>query len=199
MFSFSPKLPKRSANRSIGQIGTRFRFAVAPENIPTRGSPLLAGLVIDVGDMNSITVDRANQTATRFGSSMLPAPSYAPAKQRIRIFSGACKVVAEAILGSRPSFRSESTRSTRSSSSRFEWQPSHAGEALANCQVFAPTAPDELGCIFAIDSGPNGSPACDVAVSFFRRILVNFPTKRTCWSYCAPSLPLGRQPSPQNR
>src|ERR1700744_4424967 len=51
---------------------------------------------------------------------MLPAPGYTPVKQKIRIFSGLCKAVAEAILGSRPSFRSESTRSTRSSSSRFD-------------------------------------------------------------------------------
>jgi hypothetical protein len=37
---------------------------------------------------------------------------------------------------------------------------------------------------FAIDSGLNESPACGAAASFFRKILVNFLTKRTCWSSC---------------
>ena len=93
MFSFSPKLPKRSANRSIGQIGTRFRFAVAPENIPTRGSPLLAGLVIDVGDMNSITVDRANQTATIGAGCRLGDITERLFKDGLAISAGTCAPV----------------------------------------------------------------------------------------------------------
>ena len=67
------------------------------------GFSSLAGLVIDVGQINSIAVDTANQTAT---------------------IGAGCRL--EAILGSRPNFRSESSRSTRSSSSRFDGNRHHS-------------------------------------------------------------------------
>lgn len=175
------------------------------------GFSSLAGLVIDVGNMNSITVDRANQTATIGAGCRLGDITERLFKDGLAIPAGTCAPVGitgialggghgvssrklgltidnllsvRLVDASGAELRASKTENqdlfwalqgggggnfgiaTEFSFRvypvnqvvifQIRWQPSHAAEALANWQVFAPTAPDELGCIFAIDSGPNG-------------------------------------------
>jgi hypothetical protein len=175
------------------------------------GFSSVAGLVIDVGDMNNITVDAANQTATIGAGCRLGDVTERLFKDGLAIPAGTCAPVgitgialggghgvssrklgltADNLLSVRlvdasgAELRASKTENpdlfwalqgggggnfgiaseflfraypvNQAAIFQVRWQPSHAAKALANWQVFAPAAPDELGCIFAIDAGPNG-------------------------------------------
>ena len=175
------------------------------------GFSSIAGLVIDVGDMNSITIDTANQTATIGAGCRLGDVTERLFKDGLAIPAGTCAPVGitgitlgggHGVSSRKLGLTTDNLLSVRLVDAsgaelrasktenpdlfwalqgggggnfgiatefsfrvypvnqvivfQLRWQPSHAAKALAKWQTFAPAAPDELGCIFAIDAGPNG-------------------------------------------
>ncbi|MBV8898835.1 MAG: FAD-binding oxidoreductase [Verrucomicrobia bacterium] len=175
------------------------------------GFSSVAGLVIDVGDMNGISVDTTKQTVTLGAGCRLGNVAERLFRDGLALPAGTCAPVGIAGLAlggghgvssrkfglttdnllsvrlvdaSAAELRANSTENTdlfwalqgggggnfgvatefvfrihpvgRVIVFRIRWPAAKAAVALAKWQNLVPAAADELGCIFAIEAGPNG-------------------------------------------